>query len=124
MEIKEGTQVRIRTWESLEAEYGIDEEGFIPVQAPSEDPPEERIDSPIYFAPGMKRFCGKIGTVEDYYVIGNVQQLLVSFPETGETEWLFTPLMVEEVLPSPSDPEILNVDLAAMVGNIGVDETS
>ena len=118
MEIKEGTQVRIRTWESLEAEYGIDEEGFIPVQAPSEDPPEERIDSPIYFAPGMKRFCGKIGTVEDYYVIGNVQQLLVSSPETGETEWLFTPLMVEVVPPSFLDSEFLDIDLSEMVENI------
>lgn len=54
MKYKEGDKVRIREWNDMAREYGVDEDGAI-------DCP------PIFFTSDMKRYCGKIMTIESVH---------------------------------------------------------
>lgn len=45
-------KVRIKTWEEMEKEFGLDEHGNIPCYC--------------YFVPEMKQFCGNVIEVEGY----------------------------------------------------------
>lgn len=53
MQHKVGDWVRIRQWDDMEAEYGLDENG--------------RIMIPLKFANGMRDFCGHWGKITNVY---------------------------------------------------------
>ena len=86
-----GDRVRIRTWEEMEEQFGLDEDGFIPTG---------NEECPTFFAPGMKDFCGLEATVTDFYETGGKQQLYVLFDDYPRNAalWFFTEDMVERLL--------------------------
>ena len=47
--IRPGDRLRIRLWEDMEAEFGLDDDGYIPCE--------------LFFAPEMKCLCGREFTV-------------------------------------------------------------
>lgn len=112
MKVKIGDRVRVRTWEAMEAEYGLDDEGFIPVGEP---------DCPCYLAPDQKQFCGKPATVADFYVTGGRQIVYLEFDHIPMKNvlWLFSAEMLEKYEPADSDPSLLDADLSDMVSKIG-----
>lgn len=50
MKFKEGDKVRVRTWEDMEREFGLNEFGDI--------------NTPASFTPNMRKYCGKIFIIE------------------------------------------------------------
>ncbi len=92
-----GDRVRVRTWESMEEQFGLDDDGFIPTGDP---------DCPVFFSPNMRCLCGRIGAVEDFYTTGGpregadpTQHMLLCFeePRPDLSVWLLTQDMVEKV---------------------------
>lgn len=79
MEIKKGDKVRIKSWEEMEAEFGLDYDGDI--------------DCAAYFTKAMREFCGEVLTVAelDYYDYG-------WFYVTATKEFYFSTDMVAEVI--------------------------
>ena len=114
MKVEIGDRVRVRTWEALEEEYGLDDEGFIPVGDP---------DCPCYLAPDQKHCCGKPATVADFYVTGGRQIVYLEFEDTATEKvlWLFSDEMLEPYEPADEDPSLLDADLSDMVSKIGLD---
>ena len=60
MKYKVGDEVIVRSWESMEREFGLDDDGYINV--------------PKKFVPWMKHFCGRTVTIKrcirnEYYEI-------------------------------------------------------
>ena len=68
IEIKVGDKVKIRTWESMEKEYGLDGDGDINIR-------------PCCFTTEMKQYCGKTLTVARIYsdVLFNVKEDIHGF---------------------------------------------
>lgn len=68
MNYKVGDKVRIREWDEMEKEFGLDSDGDIICEG--------------YFMRAMKKFCGKIFTVEKvyktYYVLKGVENFCFS----------------------------------------------
>lgn len=75
---QKGDKVRIRTWESMEAEYGLDKQGDIKCKCA--------------FVRSMKIYCGKIFTVSSIYSYCD----RLKFKEDSGL-WTFYANMVEKV---------------------------
>ncbi len=79
MKYKVGDKVRVRSWEDMEKEFGLDEEGCICMNA-------------LRFAKGMKIYCGKIVEIvevkeDSYRVIGNCWQWTDDMFEPADFNW-------------------------------------
>jgi len=85
MEIKAGDKVRIKSWEAMESEYGLDEDGDI-ARWP-------------FFTEAMKRLCGK-------ELVSEMDAALTGFDDADDyvrfsvenESWDFATWMVEEVI--------------------------
>lgn len=87
-EIKIGDIVKIRTWESMEKEYGLDEDGDIPVNPDTA------------FVGEMKPLCGLTAEVVNIIYDEDEKVIQLRFPEKEESEydtrWWFTEEMFEQ----------------------------
>ncbi len=77
MKYKVGDKVRVRSWEDMEREFGLDEFGDI--------------NTEIWFAPPMKEYCGKV--VEISEIVGNYYKI-----RKDKELWSFTDEMLEPVI--------------------------
>lgn len=82
-EIKVGNRVKIRDWDDMEEEFGLDSWGHI--------------NMPLCFNPAMKTFCGKI------VVITRVDEDDGSFKISDDSAWWFDKNMI--VKPKKSEPK-------------------
>lgn len=78
---KIGDRVRVRTWESMEAEFGISALGFY-IRVPN-----------CGFTEGMKQFCGKTYTIQN--IIGRMVYLVTDDGKRITSDYSFTLDMLE-----------------------------
>lgn len=90
MEFKIGDRVRIRQWEDMEKEFGIDLDGDIMTG--------------WYFTKGMRHLCGREAIITEIYGKG----VKLDFDnKTGDVDWSYTTDMIEKV----EDTEMTKKDL-------------
>ncbi|MCK9576002.1 MAG: hypothetical protein M0R51_08660 [Clostridia bacterium] len=78
---KVGDRVQFKTWEEMEKELGLNEDGFI--------------NSSIYFTEKMEYLCGTYATIEKIYDDREIK--LRDFKEKGYTNWAYSTDMVKKV---------------------------
>lgn len=78
-DLKEGMQVRIKSYDALVAEYGKNAGGDVP-------------RCPGGFAAGMKAYCGKVYTIKSIGWSG------FKLTEAGVRDWHWSPQMLEEIV--------------------------
>lgn len=84
-EFKVGDRVRIRQWEDMEKEFGIDKDGAIECPA-------------RYFTKHMRHLCGRTATINDIN-LRNYDFDLDFDNKSGYTQFYYVPNMLEPVLP-------------------------
>ena len=91
MEFQIGDRVRIRQWDDMEAEFGLDDCGDIPCH--------------LVFTPGMRELCGEEFTIIDIGQYDDNQYFL-----DGETfcSWNISGDMLEYA-GDPEEPELLSL---------------
>ena len=114
---KVGDKVRVRSWESMEKEYGSDG-GYIQI--------------PCVFCPGMKKYCGKVVTIKRvtssgrYLIYGDDHGWIFSepmfepgvFTETKHSPKKTTSTSTDKVTIYTEDRKVIAVDKAS--GKTGV----
>ncbi len=85
MRFKNGDRIRIRQWDDMEKEFGLDSDGDIYVGDGSS------------FIQDMKHLCGREATIVD---CSNEDEILLDnwSDFSGETDWFYTEEMFEEAL--------------------------
>lgn len=77
---KVGDKVRIRTWEDMEKEFGVDGDGDIKCYK--------------LFVKNMKHLCGRLATITGF----KGENILLDFDDTtGKTDWKYSADMIEPV---------------------------
>lgn len=79
---KVGDRVRIRQWDDMAAEFGVDENGSI------------RAGGSYDYTPDMKPFCGKLATI-DSLLMGLELYNFIDCDEFEMDEWGFETWMLE-----------------------------
>lgn len=82
MKYKVGDKVKIKTWEQMKSEFGLDYDGDI--------------DSPLCFTRGMAEFCGEI------HVISEAEE--GEYRLNGCEGWSFADYMIEGLVEDVADP--------------------
>lgn len=86
MKYKVGDKVKVRKWDDMALEYGVDDDGDI--------------EMPIYFIKEMKQFCGKIITIKEQCV-DLYDEEHYEIVEDAEQEFWFSDDMFEDEFVSP-----------------------
>lgn len=82
---KIGDKIKIRSWDSMAKEYGVDDRGGIDV---SGNP---------WFSPRMKEYCGRTLTIKEVTEYGNYT---TEEARDGKYHWRFGDAMIETAKPS------------------------
>ena len=88
---KVGDRVRVRQWEDMEREFGLDNSGFIKVL--------------LAFNPEMRELCGKCATIEDTDDEGRIILCDIEAVDSLNWDWHFSHDMFEEVKPMSKSAE-------------------
>lgn len=86
MKYQIGDKVKVRKWDDMALEYGVDDDGDIKM--------------PIYFIKEMKQFCGKIITIKEKCVDLDDEEHY-EIVEDAEQEFWFSDDMFEDEFVSP-----------------------
>lgn len=82
MEFKIGQKVLVRTWDSMENRFGLDENGNINVYK--------------VFVPGMKKYCKKIVTIESINKTFSFKDAYYRIIEDNHDYMWFSDMFVQE----------------------------
>jgi len=75
-----GQKVRIRDWDDMEKEFGLDESGDI--------------NCPATFVKDMKYLCGKTAIVKD---VSSINRIFLEFDNKPVSYWAYSSAMIEPI---------------------------
>ena len=109
MKYKSGDKVKIRQWDDMALEFGVDDDGDIQM--------------PVYFIKEMEQFCGKIVTIKSLNVSLDEEEYYEIMEDTEQAFWFSDDMFEDEFDDMFEDefaaPILLGVDIYNLVKGLG-----